>query len=101
LVQNGILSLPAWLFLLWPCLESLKSLFPLPVKCHIDMVGLQVSFFSPDENLLSKRLRFLECLPMLMRHLRILAFSQWALPTLIIHTLFPITIYPLNHPEEN
>ena len=40
------------------------------------------SFLSLGKNLLSKQLRLLKCLPLLMRYISTLAFSQWSLPIL-------------------
>lgn len=88
--QNGRLPLPAEL--LWTCLGSLKPLYPLPVECHVALVRLQVQLPFPQYEPDQKHLRLLECLWLLLRHLRTLAFSQWPLSTLDIPTSFPQTI---------
>lgn len=74
----------------------LGDLHSLPEECH----NPEKFRYKPllIRNLVSKHQRFLECLPTLVRHLSILAFSQSPLPTLDILTPFLKTIKPLVDP---
>ena len=70
-----------------------RNLHPLPEECHVALREITgPTPFLPIRNLVSKHLRFLECLPVLMRRLSTLAFSQWPLSTLDIPTPFSQTI---------
>lgn len=97
-VQNGRLPLSVRLPLL-----NLGDPSPhTPYLGHViwPWLWLQVQFLSLDKKLFRQHLRFLECFPMLRRHLRALAFSQWPLLILDIPAPIPQNCITLDIPSK-